>query len=248
MENNTDQPPAPPVEEPSQPVVPPIQTENPTPENPEGSTPPLSSGNRLDSILKNKKMLILGGSGLLILIILLLFVRLLLPSSSTNTAGATPTPSATDEITVTPTEDPNVTSSPTTGIMNRITPTVTPTGKPSSLASPTTKPPSATNTPSPTSKPTGPPKMIISFPTEGQSFTLDSSQTFCAIDIPSGSPSFSDGLQRRENTGSGWSDYHATSTFCYSPTNGSNTLQFQYKNSDGIESAVQSVNFTFQRI
>jgi len=108
----------------------------------------------------------------------------------------------------------------------------------------------STPTPIPTPTPTPtpePPKMRISYPKNGQSLEFTSSQTLCVVDVPDGDNT--SGLMRRQNiNGSGWNGYQTHFTLYYSPSEGSNTLQWQYKNSFGQESEVYSINFTFSKI
>lgn len=131
--------------------------------------------------------------------------------------------------------------SPTGVVKTTSTPGVLPTSTPK---------PAVTNTAAPTATPapanSGPPQVNISYPTEGQSISMDSSQQFCAVDSP---VSNTVGLERKYNTsGAGWSSYSGVSSpFCYAPAEGSNTLEFQYRNSNGYESSVYTIHFTFHR-
>jgi hypothetical protein len=238
MEENNSQ--TPPSEMPQNPE-PQARPDNPTEQlthDPNMQTPSSQDG-KPSSILKNKKMLIIAGIAVFVLIVILLFVRLLLPSKTTVSENPTPTPTNAP----TPSETPAVSVSPTI-VSSKQTINSTPTTKPIASPTPTNKP-SATNTPAPTPTPASPPQMSISYPTEGQSITMDSSQTFCVVDVPVAN---TQGLARKQNTGSGWSDYaDANSSLCYSPSNGANTLDLQYKNSAGLESSVYTVHFTFQR-
>jgi len=105
-------------------------------------------------------------------------------------------------------------------------------------AGPTTAP---TSTPAPKQ---GPPTMSITYPTEGQSITMNTSQTFCVVDAPG---SNTQGLQKKQNiNGSGWTEYKDQYTTCYSPSEGANTLELQYRNPDA-ESQVYTIHFNFHR-
>ncbi len=157
-----------------------------------------------------------------------------------TSSQTTEAPSITEAPTDTPVPDSQTSnqiqqSSPTQ------VPTVTLTPTPSLSPTPTV-------TPTPTSSPhtSNPPQMNITYPTNGQSISMNSSQTFCVVDAPGGGDT--SGLMRKQNiNNAGWNDYQAFSTLCYSPPNGANTLQLQYKNQYGDESSVYSINFTFER-
>ncbi len=141
---------------------------------------------------------------------------------------------------LTPTERISVTPVPT--IKQYVPPTLTPT----LTVSPTTVP---TNTPQPTSAPTrvpNPPLMNVSYPQELQYIEMNSGQTLCVVDVPVGGDST--GIKRKHNENdSGWSLYADMFTYCFSPKEGLNRIQFQYKNSYEEESPVLTRQFTFHR-
>lgn len=89
------------------------------------------------------------------------------------------------------------------------------------------------------------PAMQISYPSENQSITMNTSQTFCMVDVP---VSNTQGLQKRKNINKqGWTTYATPDTTCFDPKEGKNTVQFQYKNNVGGESDIYTVNFNFHR-
>jgi hypothetical protein len=159
--------------------------------------------------------------------------------TSKTTIKITATPTVTTKKT-TPTEEATDTPEPTEKIPTRTPLTLTPA---------VTSTPVPTDTPnlSPTpSRNPDPPKMKITFPTEGQDISLNNTQTFCVVDTPDGGDQA--GLKRRQNlNGSGWSSYDNITTLCYSPQDGSNTLELQYINAFNEESQDYTVHFTFHR-
>lgn len=99
--------------------------------------------------------------------------------------------------------------------------------------------------PTATPAPPGPPVMSITYPIEGQTITMNNQQTFCVVDSPVVN---TQGLQKKENINNqGWTSYRDPYTTCYSPLEGQNTLQFQYKNGSGAESQIYIINFSFRR-
>ncbi|GEM_PF-5863857 len=144
-------------------------------------------------------------------------------------SGATPSPDITKRVpsptgmqTVSPTTIP-LTSAP---LLNP-----TPTG-------------SSTSSSSSESGPSGPPQMSISYPTNGQAIS-SGSDTLCVVDIPVANTGST--LQKRESiNGQSWTGYRSPYTTCFTPSEGSNTVQLQYKNSVG-ESAVYAISFTFHK-
>jgi len=118
---------------------------------------------------------------------------------------------------------------------------------PSPSASPTM--PVAPGSPSPTPAAilVNPPIMNVSYPAEGQSITMDNTQTLCVADSPDGGNT--QGLLRKSNINSqGWTSYASVSTLCFDPQEGGNTFSLQYKNSANIESQVYTRNFSFHRV
>lgn len=123
-----------------------------------------------------------------------------------------------------------------------IMPTQALSATPSSSPTPTTTPALPTSTPEPTMRP---PIMNITYPTEGQSITMNSSQTLCVVDSPGSNTT---GLQKKENiNNAGWTSYKDSYTTCISnPNEGDNTIQLQYRNKDA-ESQIYTIHFTFHR-
>ncbi len=107
-----------------------------------------------------------------------------------------------------------------------------------------------TPTNAPTSTPTrtpNPPRINISYPTEMQSIEMNTTQTFCMVDIPAGGDH--SGVQRRHNINdSGWIGYSDTFTLCFNPQEGLNRIQLQYRNSYGDESTIYTRQFNFHRL
>lgn len=145
--------------------------------------------------------------------------------------------------TVTPTAVPKnllVTKAPTpTSVTQSVTPTA---------ATPTSTPLGPTDTPVPTATPRtpNPPQMNISYPSENQTITMNSSQTFCVVDTPAGG----DGsvLQRKHSINdASWTTYTDMFTLCFDPQEGLNRFQLQYKNKYGEESPTYTRQFTFHR-
>lgn len=125
--------------------------------------------------------------------------------------------------------------------------TPTPTPKPTTTNTPTPSPTATpTLTPTPTRVP-NPPIINISYPQEGQYIEFTSpQQQLCIVDIPSGGDQ--SGIQRRHNNNdTGWSSYTTLFTYCYLPNEGSNRIQFQYRNQYGEESSVYTRQFNFHK-
>lgn len=113
-----------------------------------------------------------------------------------------------------------------------------------------------TNTPTPTIKPLptstpvprtpNPPITSINFPSEMQSISLTTGQTFCAVEVPNGG---GPATEKRQNLNDqGWNSYGPLFTTCFEPKEGLNKIQFQFKNAYGDESQVITRNFNFHRI
>lgn len=147
----------------------------------------------------------------------------------------------------TPTPTHTATPSPTPSVVpTKLVPTAAPTEKTILQPPSNTPPPQPTNTPEPTARTPNPPKMKITYPTESQEITLSTGQTFCVVDAPDGGDQTE--LQRKQNINNGsWTNYATISTLCYDPAEGDNTLQLQYKNKYGEESAVYTVHFKFHK-
>jgi hypothetical protein len=107
--------------------------------------------------------------------------------------------------------------------------------------------PAATPTPQPTPTRTpNPPIMNISYPSEMQDITMNSSQTFCVVDIPAGGDT--SGIKRKYNfNDQGWTSYVDVYALCLNPNEGLNHLTLQYQNSHGEESTQYTRQFTFHR-
>lgn len=136
------------------------------------------------------------------------------------------------------------------GIVNEaIRQTVTPANTTTTPIVPTSTPTPTPTYPTPTPTPTrypNPPQMGISYPKDGQSITMNSSQTFCVVDYPQGGDTSS--IMRKHNSNSGgWTPYVSVYTLCYEPAQGANTIQLQYRNGYGEESVVYTRSFTFTR-
>lgn len=85
-----------------------------------------------------------------------------------------------------------------------------------------------------------PPQIRISFPSEGQS--ISTVGQFCVVDVPTRGNH--DGLQSRYKINTNeWTSYTPHTTLCYTPSQGSNSLELQYKNQYELESDVIKVNF-----
>lgn len=107
----------------------------------------------------------------------------------------------------------------------------------------TTDTPDLSTTPTTIPKPIEPPVVNISYPSEGQYIEIQEGRTLCAVDIPVSSTS---GLQSRHNfNNEGWTSYANHSTLCFTPNEGNNAFQVQYRNDSGTESGVIVRNFKF---
>lgn len=92
-----------------------------------------------------------------------------------------------------------------------------------------------------------PPKINISYPAEGQSITMDTTQTLCLVDVPAGGNT--QGVQRKHKLNNqNWTGYVTIYTLCFDPQEGTNTIQLQYKNNYDDESEVYTRNFQFHRL
>lgn len=105
--------------------------------------------------------------------------------------------------------------------------------------------PTLTPTPTPTRYPS-PPHMGITYPQDGQSITMNSSQTFCVVDYPQNGDT-SNIMRKHNSNNQGWTPYVSVYTLCYEPAQGANTIQLQYRNGHGEESVVYARSFTFTR-
>lgn len=131
------------------------------------------------------------------------------------------------------------------------------TGKTQSKPSPSPaggKTQTKTSSPSPSSNTTqqsssfqNPPQLKITYPSENQSITMNKQQTLCVVDVPVAN---TQGLQQKKQNinGQGWTSYKEMFTTCFDPKEGQNTIEFQYKNSDGAESQIVTRHFNFHRL
>ncbi len=159
-------------------------------------------------------------------------------SPTTKQTGATPSPEITKRV---PSPTGTRTVSPTTVPL-----TSAPLLSPTPTAGPTPTGSRGTSSSNSTSEsgPSGPPQMSISYPTNGQAVS-SGSDTLCVVDIPVANTGST--LQKRESiNGQSWTDYRSPYTTCFTPSEGNNTIQLQYKNSVG-ESSVYSISFTFHK-
>ncbi len=101
-------------------------------------------------------------------------------------------------------------------------------------------------TPTPTRTPR-PPIVNISYPSEMQVINMTENQQLCVADVPNGGDT--SGTMRRHNINDGgWSGYTQVFTLCFTPNEGINRIQLQYKNSYGDESTQYTRQFVFHRI
>jgi hypothetical protein len=153
-----------------------------------------------------------------------------------NSTSNTPAAPQIESITVSQSSSPT----PAASAFPKANPTPTPATKTQAVVTPTP-------TPTPTPRIPNPPNINLGYPNEGQTITMTPSQTLCAVDIPAGGNT--KGLQRRhKHNNDSWSSYAPHSSLCWSPPNGNNTLQVQYKNQDGDESSIITRNFIFNRL
>ncbi|MCR4263457.1 MAG: hypothetical protein NUV98_01930, partial [Candidatus Roizmanbacteria bacterium] len=172
--------------------------------------------------------------------------------TSREEAEATPTPYPLYDFSIdTPTPDPSpIAASPQPSKSSVKSPTVTRPAPTNTSIPAVTATPIPTNTPQPTATPTrtpNPPIMNISYPQEAQYVEFTSpEQQLCVADVPAGGNT--EELERRHNQNdSGWSSYVDIFTYCYVPPEGSNRIQFQYKNAYGDESTVYTRQFNFHK-
>lgn len=149
-------------------------------------------------------------------------------------------------------EEVKLSPTPTTSLSHEEKPTATtsPSAKTTlqKNSNPTpTKTPTAKSTPTTTPRIANPPIVNITFPTEGQSIEYSSSQTFCMIDMPAGGNQ--EGVQRKHDINDGgWTSYSDMFTLCFTPKEGLNRIQLQYKNKFGDESSQYTRQFNFHLI
>lgn len=110
-----------------------------------------------------------------------------------------------------------------------------------------TSTPFPTNTPTPPPRTPNPPIINISYPTEMQSIEFTSpGQNFCIVDSPAGGNT--EGVQRKHNLNdAGWTTYSDIFTLCFSPIEGLNRFQVQYRNKYGDESSTYTRQFNFHK-
>lgn len=119
---------------------------------------------------------------------------------------------------------------------------------PSNTPVPLTSTPKPTSTPQPTPTRTpNPPIIDISYPSAGQYVEFTSpSQQFCMVDVPAGGDT--SGLQRKHSINdASWSSYTSIFTLCFTPNEGTNRIQLQYKNQYGEESQQYNRQFNFHK-
>ncbi len=128
---------------------------------------------------------------------------------------------------------------------------VAPSGEPTLAPSAATSP-SPRSQPSPTSGPTtppaNPPKIRITYPADQQYIEYNGqAQQLCVVDVPDGGNT--SGLQRKHRiNGGSWTEYQAHFTLCFSPQEGSNTIELTYKNNQGETSPTYTRTFSFHLV